>query len=114
MVLFTNEYFPTSLLFSAPNFPIMIDPAQIVWPLQSITYDLPCPFFPVHFEESTYASYLSTLCKVSQLKKFFGCANLAASFCTGLEHLSLPPYKDPNKTTHIQELVELVTCRLSL
>jgi hypothetical protein len=29
MVPFTKEYFPICLLLSAPNFPIMIDPAQI-------------------------------------------------------------------------------------
>jgi hypothetical protein len=27
-----------------PNFPIMIYPAQIVWPLQSVSYSLPRPW----------------------------------------------------------------------
>jgi hypothetical protein len=33
------------------NFPIMIYPAQIVWPLQSVSYSLPRPFTRVRFEE---------------------------------------------------------------
>jgi hypothetical protein len=33
MILFTKEYFPISLLLSASNSPIVIDPAQIAWSL---------------------------------------------------------------------------------
>jgi hypothetical protein len=51
------------LLFSASNFPIMIDSAQIAWLLQSIAYGLPRPFSHLFFEDSIYASYLSALCQ---------------------------------------------------
>jgi len=37
-----------------PNFPFMIYPAQIVWPLQFVTYSLPRPLSRVRFQESTY------------------------------------------------------------
>jgi hypothetical protein len=37
------------------NFIVIIYPAQIVWPLQSISYSLPRPFTRVRFEEGTYA-----------------------------------------------------------
>jgi hypothetical protein len=36
----------------------MIDPAEIAWLLQSITYGLPCPFSHLHSEENTYAHLL--------------------------------------------------------
>jgi hypothetical protein len=41
--------------FSVPNFLIIIDPAQIAWTSQSVTYSLPSPFSCVHFDDSTYA-----------------------------------------------------------
>jgi hypothetical protein len=41
----------------------MIDPAQIAWLLQSITYGFQCSFSHVCFEESRYASHLSALCQ---------------------------------------------------
>jgi hypothetical protein len=47
-------------LIATPNFYIMIYPAQIVWPLQSVSYSLPRPFTRVRFEEGTYAPQLST------------------------------------------------------
>jgi hypothetical protein len=58
------------LSFYVPNFPIMIDSAQIAWLLKSITYGLPCPFSRVRFEENTYASFPSALCQGFQFKKF--------------------------------------------
>jgi len=44
------------LLPPTPNFPVMIYPAQVVWPLYSVSYSLPRPFSRVRFEEGTYAS----------------------------------------------------------
>jgi len=43
------------LLPPTPNFPVMIYPAQVVWPLYSVSYSLPRPFSRVRFEEGTYA-----------------------------------------------------------
>ena len=37
------------------DFPFMINPAQTVGPLQSVTYSLPRPISRVRFEETTYA-----------------------------------------------------------
>jgi hypothetical protein len=62
MVLFKKGIFSDiCLLFSAYNYPIIIDPAQIAWLLQSITYGLSFPFFRVLFEERACAIYLTPL-----------------------------------------------------
>jgi len=42
------------LLSPAPNFPVMIYPAQVVWPLYSVSYNLPRPFSRVRFYGGTY------------------------------------------------------------
>jgi hypothetical protein len=57
-------------LLSAPNFLVMIAPAQKAWPLYSVTYSLPSAFSRVCFEESAYASYLPALCQGSPVVVF--------------------------------------------
>jgi hypothetical protein len=59
--IYKGIFFDSCILLSAPNFPIMIDPAQIAWLLQPITYGLPRPSSRVSFEERIYASHLSAL-----------------------------------------------------
>jgi hypothetical protein len=58
-----------------------------------------------------YIRGISLRCvKVSQ---FLWCANFAAIFVPGLEHLHVPSCKDPSTPLHIKESDALVMCRLN-
>ena len=47
------------LLPPTTNFPVMIYPAQVVWPLYSVFYSLPRPFSIVRFEECIYVCVIA-------------------------------------------------------
>jgi len=65
-----------------PNFPFLIYPAQIVWPLYSVTYSLPRPFSTVRLKRAHMRDNFLRDAKVSQFELLVWRANLAASFCT--------------------------------
>ena len=70
----------------------MIDPAQTVWHLKSVTYSLPSQFSRVHFADSTcvYTVPFPSLNHSKDLQI------LPLSFAPGLTHLSVSIWMDPS------------------
>jgi hypothetical protein len=90
------------LLLSTSNFPVMIDPAQIAWLLQPVTYGLPCPFSRVGLEECKNASYLSALHQDLSVQIILLMCKFSRFVCTRSRAFISPCFV-PNMTKHIQE-----------
>jgi hypothetical protein len=81
MVLFTEEYFPTSVFCFLPLI-LLSWWTLLARLLQSITYGLPCPISRVCSKRPNLQVIFRRCAKVPQFKSFLWCANLAALFCT--------------------------------